>query len=61
MLLLIDIDHLYTGDDLGEIEDAAICINQNAIEWVGQTAHVPATYTDTERISLRGCIVTPGW
>jgi imidazolonepropionase-like amidohydrolase len=61
MLLLTNIDLLYTGsDDLGEIKDAAICIDQNVIEWVGQIVDLPSKYNDAQRKSLRGCIVTPG-
>lgn len=61
-LLVRDVNRLYTGSaTLGEIEDAAIFVRGNVIEWVGSTSELPAQFsTADETISLSGHIMLPG-
>jgi cytosine/adenosine deaminase-related metal-dependent hydrolase len=67
-LILTRIGTLATGDDtLGDIDDAAVVIRNNVIEWVGKTTDLPSdlvTAATAER-GIRDCshilIMTPGF
>lgn len=57
-----DIQKLATFcEDLGEIDDAAIFVRNNVIEWVGKTSHLPQEYAVADEvISLPDQVVIPG-
>lgn len=48
------------GPAYGLIENAAIAVRGEIIEWVGPLADLPSGYDDTPRTSLGGQLVTPG-
>lgn len=55
-LILTHIGTLATGDEsLGDIDDAAIVIQDNVIEWVGKTANLPKELADSADRGTRDC------
>ena len=50
------------GGRYSMVEDGAIlCTTQGALQFVGETANLPALAHDAEVIDARGALVTPGW
>ncbi|CAE7444538.1 unnamed protein product [Symbiodinium sp. CCMP2592] len=55
-LILTHIGTLATGDEtLGDIDDAAIVIKENIIEWVGETKKLPKELADSADRGTRDC------
>lgn len=49
------------NENLGEIDDAAIFVKGNVIQWVGKTANLPQQYSSADHIlSLKDRVVIPG-
>ena len=60
-LLIRDIQILATLDaGLGDIRDAAIYVEGNAITWVGASANIPKDITADETINLPDRVLIPG-
>lgn len=61
-LLAKHIQKLLTlNKDLGELEDAAIYISGNVIQWVGATADLPKEYQEADEVlDLSDRVVMPG-
>ena len=57
-----DIDTLATfNKNLDEIQDGAIFIKGNVIEWVGKTAEIPKQYSSADKtLSLKNRVLIPG-
>lgn len=57
-----EIDTLATFNDKGgEIQNAAIFVKGNRIEWVGQTKDIPEKYQTADQVvSLKDRVVIPG-
>ena len=57
-----DIDTLATfNKNLEEIQDAAIFVKGNVIEWVGKTADLPKQYSSADKtLSMKNRVVIPG-
>ncbi|WP_282157229.1 imidazolonepropionase [Shimia thalassica] len=61
--IFVDLNAATMGDSVGAyglIEDAAIVVNGEMIEWVGPKADLPTRFADAPCTSLGGRLVTPG-
>ncbi len=47
--------------ELGLISDGALVVEGSRIEWVGQTAHIPREYFNTQEIDCKGRVISPGF
>ena len=61
-LLLRNIQRLVTlSADLGEIDDAAVFVRGNVIQWVGTTADLPEEFSEADTVLvMQNRVVLPG-
>jgi imidazolonepropionase len=47
--------------DLSEIQDAALAVDKDKVQWVGARKDLPAKFKKAKKVSLKGQIVLPGF
>jgi cytosine/adenosine deaminase-related metal-dependent hydrolase len=60
-LLVRHVAYLATQSSLGELEDAAVFVRGNRIEWVGLEKELPESFSSADKVvDLGGCVMVPG-